>query len=69
MSRQQSERDLKRLGRVLAGHTRDKDRQRWKRKVTGQAKPPEPGKGIRAIRDELVDETALAEIDGEAPEE
>lgn len=64
MSRQQSERELKRAVRSISGHMRDKDRARWKRKVTGQAKPPEPGKPIRAIRDEIVDESALDEIEG-----
>ena len=39
MSRQLSERELKRVNRTLSGHARDKDRQRWKRKVAGQAPP------------------------------
>ena len=37
MGRQLTEKELKRFGRVLAGHNQDKDRERWKRKVKGQA--------------------------------
>jgi hypothetical protein len=37
MGRELSERELKRLGRVLAGHSRDKDRARRQRKAQGQA--------------------------------
>ena len=37
MGRQLTEKELKRFGRVLAGHAADRDRARWKRKVKGQA--------------------------------
>ena len=36
MGRELSERELKRQGRVLAGHMRDKDRARRQRKAQGQ---------------------------------
>jgi hypothetical protein len=41
MSRPLSERELARVQRSISGHHRDKDRARWKRKVSGQiaAKP------------------------------
>lgn len=59
MSRPLSERELKRVGRVLAGHMRDKDRERRKRKVTGRAAPS--AKSLRALRDEVVAESAKQE--------
>ena len=37
MGRELSERELKRLGRVFAGHSRDQDRARRQRKAQGQA--------------------------------
>ncbi len=37
MGRPLTEKELKRFGRVLSGHTKDKDRARWKRKAQGQA--------------------------------
>lgn len=39
MSRPLSEREQRHANRSLAGHSRDKDRTRWKRKVAGQAPP------------------------------
>ena len=69
MSRQLSEKELKHFGRSLAGHMRDKDRERRKRKLTGQAAPS--AKPLRAIRDELVAESAEQEAEtlGRADEE
>jgi hypothetical protein len=51
-----SEKELKRFGRVLAGHNQDKDRERWKRKVKGQgAAQVRPGKRARADEEDLDD--------------
>lgn len=61
MSRPLSDKELKHFGRSLSGHMRDKDRERWKRKVTGQAAPP--AKPLRAIRDEVVAESAEREAE------
>ena len=40
MGRPMSEKELKRFGRVLAGHNQDKDRERRKRKLKGQVAAP-----------------------------
>ena len=65
MGRQLTADELKRFGRVLAGHNQDKDRARWKRKVKGEAKPKQ---GRRVPKpsddDEPLDE---AERDEEEP--
>ena len=42
MGRPLSDRELKRVSRVMSGHLNDKDRARWKRKATGQAAPMKP---------------------------
>ena len=56
MGRPPSDKELKRMGRVMAGHRTDKDRARWKRKVKGQAVPKkQPRKGA-ALDDEALDE-------------
>lgn len=66
MGRPPSDRELKRMGRVMAGHQVDKDRQRWKRKVTGQAVPKQrPRKG--STEDEAL-ESLDDPIEPEPPE-
>ena len=55
MGQPPSDRDLKRMGRVMAGHQADKDRARWKRKVKGiAAVPKQPKKG--AAKGEALDD-------------
>jgi hypothetical protein len=56
MGRPPSEKELKRFGRVLAGHAADKDRARWKRKVKGQAKPNQRERRPGAADDEGLDD-------------
>jgi hypothetical protein len=60
MGRQLSEKELKRFGRVLAGHMQDKDRARRKRKAKGEAAARAgPRKGASDDHESL--EQALAE--------
>jgi len=61
MGRQLTADELKRFGRVMAGHNQDKDRARWKRKVKGEAKP-KPGRRVpKPGDDESLDEAADGE--------
>lgn len=63
MGRPPSDRELKRMGRVLAGHRTDKDRARWKSKVKGEAVPKQPKKSV------TLDDEALDEALEDAPDE
>lgn len=59
MGRPPSDKELKRMGRVMAGHRMDKDRARWKRKVKGEAVPkkqPRKGAALDAEALEALDE-------------
>ena len=63
MGRQLTAKELKRFGRVVAGHNQDKDRARWKRKVKGQPAVREgarkaSGRAAEASLDELREEAA-----------
>jgi hypothetical protein len=61
MGRQLTADELKRFGRVMAGHNQDKDRARWKRKLKGEAKP-KPGRRVpKPGDDESPDEAADGE--------
>ena len=62
MGRQLTADELKRFGRVMAGHSQDKDRARWKRKVKGEAKP-KPGR--RLPKPSQDDATVDDAVDGE----
>jgi hypothetical protein len=65
MGQPPSDRELKRMGRVLAGHRTDKDRARWKRKVKGEAgAKPQPRKTV-AQDDDVLEE--LEDSEDEAP--
>jgi hypothetical protein len=58
MGRQLTEKEVKRFGRVMAGHSQDKDRARWKRKVKGQAAGRvTPKKPARDDDDQALDDT------------
>jgi hypothetical protein len=63
LGRQLTERELKRFNRVLAGHARDKDRARRKRKLQGQAAPKQKPRQAKAGD---VEEEGLASPDDEA---
>jgi hypothetical protein len=57
MGRQLTEKEVKRFGRVMAGHAADKDRERWKRKVKGQvAGRVAPKKQARDDDDQALDD-------------
>lgn len=56
MGRPPSDRELKRMGRVLAGHRTDKDRARWKRKVKGEAVAMKQPRKSVTLDDEALDE-------------
>ena len=57
MGRQLTEKEVKRFGRVLAGHAADRDRARWKRKVKGQAAGRvAPKKPARDVDDRELDD-------------
>lgn len=56
MGRPPSDKELKRMGRVLAGHRTDKDRARWKRKVKGEAGATKQPRKAVAQDDEALDE-------------
>ena len=62
MGRQLTADELKRFGRVMAGHNQDKDRARWKRKVKGEAKPKQ---GRRLPKPSEDDATVDDAVDGE----
>ena len=64
MGAPKSEKELKRFDRVLAGHHADKDRARWKRKASGEAKA---GRGKRRPVADVDDDEPLDERD--APDE
>lgn len=66
MGRPPTEKELKRFGRVLAGHQADKDRSRWKRKVKGQAPPKRRERKPAAGEDDAVD--ALDAAEGDEPQ-
>ena len=61
MGRQLTDKELKRFGRVLAGHAADKDRARWKRKVKGQAAPATSPRKSGARADEASADELLEE--------
>lgn len=56
MGRPPSDKELKRMGRVMAGHRTDKDRARRKRKVKGEAAAKLQPRKAAAQDDEALDE-------------
>ena len=63
MGRQLTEDEVRRFNRVLAGHARDKDRARRKRKVQGQVAPKQKPRQAKAGD---VEDEGLEPPDGEA---
>lgn len=67
MGRPPSDKELKRMGRVLAGHRTDKDRARWLRKAKGEAVAMKQPRKSVTLNDEAPDEGLEARED--APDE
>jgi len=68
MGRQLTADELKRFGRVMAGHNQDKDRARWKRKVKGEAKPAPRARKTGGRADEALLEEPLEDAAEDEPE-